>query len=490
MMAGFDFQADEFYKMLFWDEDNQIETSQEESCSVSPLPSPHSTSVMDISSLSNEASLPIRLETQQPNNEPSSTVQMEADDSFDPENTSIASGDHSSAKHNKVVGRLCRVCNDAASGFHYGVWSCEGCKAFFKRSLQLNGATEYSCAATNNCTIDRLRRKNCPACRLRKCLAVGMRRHIRKESGSRKPSKKRRPSVDFEPCSPCFAARPVSPIKIKKEKPVPKLKSYVGQLLESGPEAGVTNCRSAPPTAPIHPLVQHMLRIEPPPRQTWHDHSSPPSEAGIMSSLLKLANEEMEDIVNWAKSIPGYAQLEIQQRLHLLETTWMEVLIAGLLWRSMSHPDHLVFSPDLRLDRPMLEVAKMMPMGEKLLKLSRRMAELRLSQEEFVLFRALILFNADVAPTDSSTQVSSLQRQVEQALQYTVVKRLKKDISHMTQLLMTLPHIRQVSVESVQHISHVWCKGVVPVEVLLLLKEMLQASGSQTLSNTPLPHSP
>lgn len=100
------------------------------------------------------------------------------------------------------------------------------------------------------------------------------------------------------------------------------------------------------------------------------------------------------------------------------------------------------------------------------------------------------LVRADVAPTDSSTQVSSLQRQVEQALQYTVVKRLKKDISHMTQLLMTLPHIRQVSVESVQHISHVWCKGVVPVEVLLLLKEMLQASGSQTLSNTPLPHSP
>ena len=31
---------------------------------------------------------------------------------------------------------FCAVCHDYASGYHYGVWSCEGCKAFFKRSIQ------------------------------------------------------------------------------------------------------------------------------------------------------------------------------------------------------------------------------------------------------------------------------------------------------------------------------------------------------------------
>lgn len=34
--------------------------------------------------------------------------------------------------------RFCAVCSDYASGYHYGVWSCEGCKAFFKRSIQGN----------------------------------------------------------------------------------------------------------------------------------------------------------------------------------------------------------------------------------------------------------------------------------------------------------------------------------------------------------------
>lgn len=75
--------------------------------------------------------------------------------------------------NNMMSIELCLVCNDRASGRHYGAISCEGCKGFFKRSIRKQLA--YQCRGTMNCEITKHHRNRCQYCRLQKCLACGMR---------------------------------------------------------------------------------------------------------------------------------------------------------------------------------------------------------------------------------------------------------------------------------------------------------------------------
>ncbi|CAF4230509.1 unnamed protein product, partial [Rotaria sp. Silwood2] len=67
---------------------------------------------------------------------------------------------------------LCSVCGDKASGKHYGVMSCDGCRGFFKRSVRRK--IEYKCKGDSICQVDVNRRNQCQACRFQRCLAVKM----------------------------------------------------------------------------------------------------------------------------------------------------------------------------------------------------------------------------------------------------------------------------------------------------------------------------
>ena len=70
------------------------------------------------------------------------------------------------------VGTFCAVCGDNAACQHYGVRTCEGCKGFFKRTVQ-KGA-KYICLGNKDCIVDKRRRNRCQFCRFQKCLSVGM----------------------------------------------------------------------------------------------------------------------------------------------------------------------------------------------------------------------------------------------------------------------------------------------------------------------------
>ncbi|KAM5245088.1 estrogen receptor beta isoform 4-T5 [Hipposideros larvatus] len=350
---------------------------------------------------------------------------------------------------------LCAVCSDYASGYHYGVWSCEGCKAFFKRSIQ--GHNDYICPATNQCTIDKNRRKSCQACRLRKCYEVGMVKcgPRRERCGYRIV---RRPRNSDE------QLRCVSTVR-KNGGPVSRVKELLPSALN--PEQ----------------LVLTLLEAEPP-NVLVSRPSTPFTESSMMMSLTKLADKELVHMISWAKKIPGFVELSLYDQVRLLESCWMEVLMVGLMWRSIDHPGKLIFAPDLVLDRDEGKcVEGILEIFDMLLATTSRFRELKLQHKEYLCVKAMILLNSSMYPlvsaaqeAESSRKLTHLLNAVTDALVWVIAKSgipSQQQSVRLANLLMLLSHVRHASNKGMEHLLNMKCKNMVPVYDLLL--EMLNA---------------
>nr|XP_013799441.1 PREDICTED: vitamin D3 receptor [Apteryx mantelli mantelli] len=70
------------------------------------------------------------------------------------------------------VPRICGVCGDKATGFHFNAMTCEGCKGFFRRSMKRKAM--FTCPFNGDCKITKDNRRHCQACRLKRCVDIGM----------------------------------------------------------------------------------------------------------------------------------------------------------------------------------------------------------------------------------------------------------------------------------------------------------------------------
>ncbi|NXH24802.1 ESR1 protein, partial [Myiagra hebetior] len=364
--------------------------------------------------------------------------------------------------------RYCAVCNDYASGYHYGVWSCEGCKAFFKRSIQ--GHNDYMCPATNQCTIDKNRRKSCQACRLRKCYEVGMMKGgIRKDRRGGRVMKQKRQreeqdSRNGEASSTELRAPTLwtSPLMVKHNK-------------KNSPALSLT----------AEQMVSALLEAEPPLVYSEYDPNRPFNEASMMTLLTNLADRELVHMINWAKRVPGFVDLTLHDQVHLLECAWLEILMIGLVWRSMEHPGKLLFAPNLLLDRNQGKcVEGMVEIFDMLLATAARFRMMNLQGEEFVCLKSIILLNSGVYTFLSSTLKSLEEKdyihrvldKITDTLIHLMAKSglsLQQQHRRLAQLLLILSHIRHMSNKGMEHLYNMKCKNVVPLYDLLL--EMLDA---------------
>uniref|UniRef100_A0A672FFT8 Progesterone receptor n=1 Tax=Salarias fasciatus TaxID=181472 RepID=A0A672FFT8_SALFA len=264
--------------------------------------------------------------------------------------------------------RLCVICGDEASGCHYGVLTCGSCKVFFKRAVE--GHHSYLCAGRNDCIVDKIRRKNCPACRLRKCYQAGM------MLGGRKL--KRYGALKALGLTPSMM--------------------FHSHLAVSGDNQALTSMTCIPSIHELHlstQILNILENIEPEMVYSGYDNLQPEVPHLLLNSLNRLCEKQLLWIVKWTKSLPGFRNLHINDQMTLIQYSWMNLMVFSLGWRSFQNvtSEFLYFAPDLVLSQEQMRRSPIYDLCLAIQFIPQEFANLQVTREEFLCMKAIILLN-------------------------------------------------------------------------------------------------
>ncbi|XP_078047351.1 retinoid X receptor ultraspiracle isoform X3 [Augochlora pura] len=301
---------------------------------------------------------------------------------------------------------LCSICGDRASGKHYGVYSCEGCKGFFKRTVRKD--LSYACREEKSCIIDKRQRNRCQYCRYQKCLAMGMKREAVQEERQR-----------------------------TKERDQSEVES-------------TSNSQS---DMPIERILEAEKRVE--------------------CKMESQENYELFQLVAWAKHIPNFTSLPLEDQVLLLRAGWNELLIASFSHRSIEvKDDGIVLATGITVYRDSAHQAGVGTIFDRVLsELVSKMRDMKMDRTELGCLRAIILFNPEVRGLKSIQEVSKLREKIYATLEGYCRMAWPEDPGRFAKLLLRLPAIRSIGLKCLEHLF--FFRIHVPIDEFLV--EMLES---------------
>uniref|UniRef100_UPI0037E91732 peroxisome proliferator-activated receptor gamma n=1 Tax=Semicossyphus pulcher TaxID=241346 RepID=UPI0037E91732 len=388
----------------------------------------------------------------------------------------------------------CRVCGDKASGFHYGVHACEGCKGFFRRTIRLKLVYDH---CDLHCRIHKKSRNKCQYCRFQKCLNVGM-SHNAIRFGRMPQAEKEKLlaefSSDMEHMHPEAAdlrslARHLYEAYLKYF-PLTKAKARAILSGKNGDNAPFVihdmkslmegeqfiNCKQIPTQEQPQPISALTV---------GHGGPSgvhPVSECAILDavelrffhSCQSRSAEAVREVTEFAKSIPGFIDLDLNDQVTLLKYGVIEVLII-MMAPLMNKDGTLISYGQIFMTREFLKSLRkpFCQMMEPKFEFSVKFNTLELDDSDMALFLAVIILSGDRPGLLNVKPIEQLQETVLHSLELQLKLNHPDSLQLFAKLLQKMTDLRQIVTDHV-HLIQLLKKTEVDMCLHPLLQEIIK----------------
>ncbi|XP_069097673.1 retinoic acid receptor RXR-alpha isoform X1 [Pleurodeles waltl] len=360
---------------------------------------------------------------------------------------------HPSGAMTSFTKHICAICGDRSSGKHYGVYSCEGCKGFFKRTVRKD--LSYTCRDSKDCLIDKRQRNRCQYCRYQKCLAMGMKR----EGMEPHPSRHTRHLGRHEDQA------------VQEER----------QRGKDRNENEVESTSGANEEMPVEKILEAELAVEPK-TETYIEANmslNPNSPNDPVTNICQAADKQLFTLVEWAKRIPHFSELPLDDQVILLRAGWNELLIASFSHRSITVKDGILLATGLHVHRNSAHSAGVGAIFDRVLtELVSKMRDMQMDKTELGCLRAIVLFNPDSKGLSNPAEVEALREKVYASLEAYCKHKYPDQPGRFAKLLLRLPALRSIGLKCLEHLFFFKLIGDTPIDTFLM--EMLEAPHQMT----------
>nr|XP_033781195.1 nuclear receptor subfamily 1 group I member 3 isoform X2 [Geotrypetes seraphini]XP_033781196.1 nuclear receptor subfamily 1 group I member 3 isoform X2 [Geotrypetes seraphini] len=374
--------------------------------------------------------------------------------------------------------KICIVCGDKATGYHFHVMSCEGCKGFFRRSI--SKGIRFTCPFSQNCVVTKAKRRQCQACRLQKCLDAGMRKDMIMSADAllmRRAVRNRKKQERHTKVQPAAAEA----LTDEQEQLIQLLVDVHKRNIDASFSKFI---EFRPPDRLLTHVVKSracsspLLTQEPPSpicsEEFWEEQESPnhvasPEAISMLPHFTDISTFMIQQVVKFAKEIPDFRSLPIDDQIALLKGATLEMCQLQintvfneqtLIWEcgqiSYSIEDGILIGYQKDYLQPVI-------------KFHINLRKLRLHTAEYVLLEAIALFSPDRSGVTERDLIDKIQEKMAITLKCYIDQNRPHYESRFlyAKLLSVLTELRSLTMESTRQIFHIQHKNNFVIAPLL-----------------------